>query len=44
VCVSGSLNAVIKQAALHDVRDLRVEEPNLEDFFMTFYGEAPKNA
>jgi beta-exotoxin I transport system ATP-binding protein len=44
VCVSGSLNAVIKQAALHDVRDLRVEEPNLEDFFMTFYGEAPKDA
>jgi len=38
LCVSGSLDPVIKQAAQFNVRDLRVEEPSLEDFFMTFYG------
>jgi ABC-2 type transport system ATP-binding protein len=36
--VTGSMDAVVKLAARYPVQDLRVEEPSLEDFFMTFYG------
>lgn len=37
--VSGSLDAVIKLAARYPVDDMTIEEPKLEDFFMTFYSD-----
>ncbi len=36
--VSGSLDAVIKQAAHFTIDDLRVEEPSLEEIFLAYYG------
>jgi ABC-2 type transport system ATP-binding protein len=38
--VSGSIDPVIKLAARYPVDDMTIEEPSLEDFFMTFYDEA----
>lgn len=38
--LTGSLDPVIKLAAHYRVDNLSVEEPSLEDFFMTFYGQA----
>jgi ABC-2 type transport system ATP-binding protein len=37
--VAGSLDAVIKAAAQHEVVNLYSHEPNLEDIFMAYYGE-----
>ena len=34
----GDLDAVVKAAARHTVRDLEVAEPTLEEIFLTFYG------
>jgi ABC-2 type transport system ATP-binding protein len=39
VTVAGPVDAVVKQAACHDVVDLESHEPSLEDIFLTFYGE-----
>lgn len=39
ICVTGSLDPVIKLAARYPIDDLSVEQPTLEDFFMTFYGQ-----
>jgi ABC-2 type transport system ATP-binding protein len=36
--VSGSLDAVIKQAAQFTIDDLRIEEPSLEEIFLAYYG------
>jgi ABC-2 type transport system ATP-binding protein len=38
LCVTGLLDAVIKQAAQVTVRDIRIEEPSLEDVFLAYYG------
>lgn len=37
--VSGTLDAVIKLAATLTVEDITVEEPRLENLFMTYYGD-----
>jgi ABC-2 type transport system ATP-binding protein len=42
--VSGSVDPVIKMAARYPVHDIAVEEPSLEDFFMTFYGKVKDRA
>jgi ABC-2 type transport system ATP-binding protein len=41
--VEGSLDAVIKEAATHEVVSMETREPNLEEAFLAFYGvkEAP---
>jgi ABC-2 type transport system ATP-binding protein len=41
--VEGSLDAVIKEAARHDVVSMETRQPNLEEAFLAFYGakEAP---
>ena len=36
--VFGDLDAVVKAAARHTVKDLEVAEPTLEEIFLTFYG------
>ncbi|HET8980170.1 MAG TPA: ABC transporter ATP-binding protein [Solirubrobacteraceae bacterium] len=36
--VSGPLDAVVKAAAAHTVRDMELTEPTLEEIFLTFYG------
>jgi beta-exotoxin I transport system ATP-binding protein len=36
--VSGQLDAVVKQAARHEVVDLEVGHPNLEEIFVAMYG------
>jgi ABC-2 type transport system ATP-binding protein len=38
--VSGPLDAVVKQAARHEVVDLEVGHPNLEEIFVAMYGRA----
>jgi ABC-2 type transport system ATP-binding protein len=38
--VTGSLDAVIKAAAVHTVTNVVSHEPNLEEIFLAFYGEA----
>ncbi len=38
--VTGSLDPIIKQAAQITVHDMRIEEPGLEDIFLTYYGDA----
>jgi ABC-2 type transport system ATP-binding protein len=38
--VTGSLDAVIKAAAAYTVRNVVSHEPNLEEIFLAFYGEA----
>jgi len=37
--VTGSLDPIIKQAAQITVLDMRIEEPGLEDIFLTYYGD-----
>jgi ABC-2 type transport system ATP-binding protein len=37
---AGSLDLIVKQAAQITVQDMRVEEPGLEDIFLTFYGDS----
>jgi ABC-2 type transport system ATP-binding protein len=39
--VSGPLDAVVKQAARHEVLDLEVGHPNLEEIFVAMYGRTP---
>ena len=39
--VSGPLDAVVKQAARHEVADLEVGHPNLEEIFVAMYGRTP---
>ncbi len=39
VCLTGSVDAVVKLAARYPIHNLTIEEPTLEDFFMTFYGK-----
>ncbi len=36
---TGSIDPVIKLAARYAVRDMHIQEPSLEDFFMAFYGK-----
>jgi hypothetical protein len=36
--VSGQLDAVVKRAAAHQVVDLEVGHPNLEEIFVAMYG------
>lgn len=36
---AGSLDAIVKQAAQITVQDMRIEEPGLEDIFLTYYGD-----
>jgi ABC-2 type transport system ATP-binding protein len=38
VTVAGPVDAVVKEAARHEVVDLESHEPTLEDIFLTFYG------
>lgn len=40
VRLTGSVDPVIKLAARYPIQNLSIEEPSLEDFFMTFYGQA----
>jgi len=42
--VSGSLDAVIKAAAKFTVNNIISREPNLEDIFLTYYGDGNNNA
>lgn len=37
--VAGSLDPVVKRAAQFAVRDMRIEEPSLEDIFLAYYGD-----
>jgi ABC-2 type transport system ATP-binding protein len=37
ITVAGSLDAVVKLAARHEVVDLVSHEPSLEDVFLTYY-------
>jgi ABC-2 type transport system ATP-binding protein len=39
--VSGQLDAVVKQSARHEVVDLEVGHPNLEEIFVAMYGRTP---
>lgn len=39
VCLTGSVDPVVKLAARYPIQNLSIEEPSLEDFFMTFYGQ-----
>lgn len=39
VCLTGSVDPVLKLAARYPIQNLSIEEPTLEDFFMTFYGQ-----
>jgi ABC-2 type transport system ATP-binding protein len=39
VCLTGSVDPVVKLAARYPIQNLTIEEPSLEDFFMTFYGK-----
>jgi len=39
VCLTGSVDPVLKLAARYPIHNLTIEEPSLEDFFMTFYGQ-----
>ena len=36
--VFGDLDAVVKAAARHTVKDMELTEPTLEEIFLTFYG------
>jgi len=38
--VTGSMDPVIKMAAQHQIDDLRIQEPTLEEIFLTYYGTA----
>jgi ABC-2 type transport system ATP-binding protein len=38
--VSGQLDAVVKQAARHEVVDLEIGHPNLEEIFVAMYGRS----
>lgn len=38
--LSGMLDPVVKLAARYPITDMKIEEPDLEDFFMSFYGKA----
>jgi ABC-2 type transport system ATP-binding protein len=38
VTVAGPVDAIVKEAARHEVVDLESHEPTLEDIFLTFYG------
>jgi ABC-2 type transport system ATP-binding protein len=42
--VAGPLDAVVKEAARHEVVDLVSHEPSLEDVFLTYYGGEPDGA
>ena len=42
--VTGSLDAIIKAAARFEVLDVISHEPNLEDIFLEYYGEAEGHA
>jgi ABC-2 type transport system ATP-binding protein len=37
--VQGDLDAVVKRAAVHEIRDLEVTRPTLEELFLTYYRE-----
>lgn len=37
--VSENIDAVVKEAARHDIVDLEVAHPTLEEIFLTFYGD-----
>lgn len=37
--VSENIDAVVKEAARHDIVDLEVAHPSLEEIFLTFYGD-----
>ena len=43
VTVAGPVDAVVKEAARHEVVDLQSHEPSLEDIFLTFYEEGGEN-
>ena len=42
--VSGSLDAIVKMLARYEVVTMTSREPDLEDLFLTFYGERPGHA
>jgi ABC-2 type transport system ATP-binding protein len=42
--VSGSLDATVKMLARYEVVTMTSREPDLEDLFLTFYGERPGHA
>ncbi len=42
--VAGPMNALVKALAAHEVLSLTSREPDLEDVFMTFYGEGSGDA
>jgi ABC-2 type transport system ATP-binding protein len=39
ITVGGTVDAVVKEAARHEVVDLQSHEPSLEDIFLTYYGD-----
>jgi ABC-2 type transport system ATP-binding protein len=38
--ISGDLDPIVKHAARHEVVDLEVTHPNLEEIFVAMYGQA----
>ncbi|MHB1381700.1 MAG: ABC transporter ATP-binding protein [Thermoleophilia bacterium] len=40
ITVKGDVDALVKQIATHPVEDLTFTQPSLEDYFMSYYGEA----
>ncbi len=40
---TGTLDPVIKLAARYSIRDMHIQEPTLEDFFMAFYGKVSRH-
>ncbi len=44
LAVRGDLNALIRTLAAYDVQDLAFSEPDLEDVFLHFYQETPKES
>lgn len=42
--LSGSMAPVVRALARYEVEDLVVHEPDLEEIFLTYYGEAPDRA
>ena len=38
--LKGSPNELVRTLAAHDIRDLDIREPSLEELFLSYYGEA----
>ena len=40
ITLRGEVDSLVKQIARHEIEDLTFMQPNLEDFFMSFYGSS----